>query len=128
MHAVQETWVQEDPLEKEMGTHSSILIWRISWTEEPGRLESMGLLRLGHPAFAFQSPIMKRTSFWGVLVLKGLVGLHRTVQLQLLQHYWLGHIVSLLGNPIPPAGPWPLVAALPPQLQDSPIGVKYIDR
>ena len=33
---------------------------------------------------------MKRTSFW-VLVLKGLVGLHRTVQVQLLQHYWLGH-------------------------------------
>ena len=36
--AVQETWVQEDPLEKEMATHSSILTWRISWTEEPGRL------------------------------------------------------------------------------------------
>ena len=46
--AVQETWVQEDPLEKEMGTHSSILIWRISWTEEPGRLESMGLQKVGH--------------------------------------------------------------------------------
>ena len=38
--------------------------------------------------FAFQSPIMKRTSFLGVL--KGLVDLHRTVQLQLLQHYWWG--------------------------------------
>ena len=40
--AIQETWVrspgQEDPLEKEMATHSSILAWRISWTEEPGRL------------------------------------------------------------------------------------------
>src|SRR5574337_421088 len=46
-----------------------------------------GVSRL--PTFAFQSPIMKRTSFW-VLVLKGLVGLHRIVQLQLLQHYWLG--------------------------------------
>ena len=44
--------------------------------------------------FAFQSPIMKRTSFL-VLVLKGLVGLHRTVQLQLLQHYWLGHRLGL---------------------------------
>ena len=33
---------------------------------------------------------MKRTSFWGVLVLKGLVGLHRTIQCQLLQHYWSG--------------------------------------
>ena len=43
-----------------------------------------------HPTFAFQSPIMKRISFW-VLVLKGLVGLHRTVQFQLLQCYWLGH-------------------------------------
>ena len=45
--------------------------------------------------FAFQSPIMKRTSF-GVLVLKGLVGLHRTVPLQLLQHYWSGHRLALL--------------------------------
>ena len=34
--------------EKEMATHSSILAWRISWTEEPGRLQSMGLQRVGH--------------------------------------------------------------------------------
>ena len=44
--ALQETWVrflgQEDPLEKEMATHSSILTWRTPWTEEPGRLQSMG--------------------------------------------------------------------------------------
>ena len=44
--AMQETWVQslswEDPLEKEMAIHSHILIWEISWTEEPGRLKSMG--------------------------------------------------------------------------------------
>ena len=50
--AVQETRVrslsQEDPLEKEMATHSSILAWRISWTEEPGRLQSMGSQRVGH--------------------------------------------------------------------------------
>ena len=39
---------QEDPLEKEMATHSSILPWRIPWREEPGRLQSMGLLRVGH--------------------------------------------------------------------------------
>ena len=43
--AVQEAWVQflgqEDPLEKEMATHSSILAWGIPWTEEPGRLQSM---------------------------------------------------------------------------------------
>ena len=37
---------QEDPLEKAMATHSSILAWRIPWTEEPGRLQSMGLQRV----------------------------------------------------------------------------------
>ena len=37
-----------DPLEEEMETHSSILAWRISWTEEPGRLQSMGSQRVGH--------------------------------------------------------------------------------
>ena len=44
--AMQETWVRflgwEDPLEKEMASHSSILAWRIPWTEEPGRLQSIG--------------------------------------------------------------------------------------
>ena len=39
---------QEDPLEKEMETHSCILAWRIPWTEEPGRLQSMGPQRVGH--------------------------------------------------------------------------------
>ena len=39
---------QEDPLEKEMVTHSSILAWKIPWTEEPSRLQSMGLQRVGH--------------------------------------------------------------------------------
>ena len=38
----------EDPLKKEMATHSSILAWRILWTEEPGGLQSMGLQRVGH--------------------------------------------------------------------------------
>ena len=46
LSAMQETWVQflgrEDPLEKEMATHSSILAWRTPWTEEPGGLQSMG--------------------------------------------------------------------------------------
>ena len=50
--AVQETWVQslgqEDPLEKEMATHSRILTWKIPRTEEPGGLQSMGLLGVGH--------------------------------------------------------------------------------
>ena len=39
---------QEDPLEEGMATHSSILAWRIPWTEEPGRLQSIGLERVGH--------------------------------------------------------------------------------
>ena len=39
---------QEDPLEKGMATHSSILAWRLPWTEEPGRLLSMGSQRVGH--------------------------------------------------------------------------------
>ena len=39
---------QEDLLEKAMATHSSILAWKIPWMEEPGRLQSMGLLRVGH--------------------------------------------------------------------------------
>ena len=38
----------EDPLENEMATHSRILAWRISWTEEPGGLQTMGLQRVGH--------------------------------------------------------------------------------
>ena len=50
--AMQETWVRfldwEDPLEKGMATHSSIVVWRIPWTEEPGRLQPMGSQRVGH--------------------------------------------------------------------------------
>ena len=50
--AMQETWVRsldwEDPLEVGMATHSTILVWTISWTEEPGRLQSLGLQSLGH--------------------------------------------------------------------------------
>ena len=50
--AVQDTQVQflswEDPLEEDMATHSSILVWRIPGTERPGRLQSMGLQRVTH--------------------------------------------------------------------------------
>ena len=50
--AMQETWVrslgQEDPLEKEMATHSSTLDWKIPWMEEPGGLQFMGSQRVGH--------------------------------------------------------------------------------
>ena len=64
---MQEAWVlslgQEDPLEKEMTTHSNILAWRIPWTEEPGGLESTGLQRVGHnwaPSLHFTQYI----TFW----------------------------------------------------------------
>ena len=50
--AMREIWVQslgqEDPLEKEMATHSNTLAWKIPWTEEPGRLQSMGSQKVGH--------------------------------------------------------------------------------
>ena len=49
---MQETWVRslgrEDLLEKEMAFHSSIIAWKTPWTEEPGRLQSMGSRRIGH--------------------------------------------------------------------------------
>ena len=49
---MQETWVtslgQENPLEEEMATHSSILTWRIPWTEEPGEIQSVGSHRVRH--------------------------------------------------------------------------------
>ena len=50
--AVWESWIRslgrDNPLEKGMATHSSILAWRIPWTEEPGKLQSMQLQRVGH--------------------------------------------------------------------------------
>ena len=50
--AIQESWVRslgrEDPLEREMATHSSILAWRIPWRHEPGRLQSTGSQRVRH--------------------------------------------------------------------------------
>ena len=57
--AMQETWVRslgwEDPLEKGMATHSSILAWRIPWTEKPGKLQSMELQRVEHDQATFTS-------------------------------------------------------------------------
>ena len=50
--AMRKTWVQslgqEDTLKEEIATHSSTLAWKIPWSEEPGRLQSMGLQRVGH--------------------------------------------------------------------------------
>ena len=66
--ARRETWVQslgrEDPLEKEMATHSSILAWRIPWTKEPGRLQSTGSQRVGHDWAASLSLSIKNYTLW----------------------------------------------------------------
>ena len=58
-------WVQsldqEDPLEKEMAAHSSILAWEIPWTEEPGGLQSLGLQRVGHDSATFTFTLLFNT-------------------------------------------------------------------
>ena len=61
---MQEIWVQslgwEDPLEEEMATHSSILAWRIPWTEEPGALQSMAL-KIVRPNGVTKQQVLKYT-------------------------------------------------------------------
>ena len=68
---MQEMWVlslgQEDPLEEEMITFSSILAWEIPWTEEPSRLQSMGLQRVRHDSATEQQQqqVIKNIAFMG---------------------------------------------------------------
>ena len=98
--ALRETWVRslgwEDPLEKKMATHSSILAWRIPWTEEPGRLQSMGLQRVGHDWATFTLNIIISTcnqyevgevlhSFYHAKSLKP--GVQYTIARQTIQHH-----------------------------------------
>ena len=68
---MRETWVRslvgEDLLEKEMATHSSILAWKIPWTEEPGWLLSMGSQRVGHSPVAYWTPTDLRASSFTVM-------------------------------------------------------------
>ena len=56
----------EDLLEKEMATHSSILAWKIPWTEKPGRLQSMGSQRVGHDRATYDYVIMVSTTIFGL--------------------------------------------------------------
>ena len=64
MKEMRETWVcslgQEDPLEEGMATHSTILAWRILWTEDPGGLQSMGLQRIGQDRATRHIPYINR--------------------------------------------------------------------
>ena len=65
---MQEMWVsslgQEDSLEKEMATHSSILAWEIPWTEKPGRLQSMGSQRVRHNLVTKQQQLNQKLWRW----------------------------------------------------------------
>ena len=75
LRAVQETQVRslgENPLEKEMATHSSILAWRIPWTEEPGRLQSMWSPRVGHGWVTNTNFYMKQaeSTIWFVMKIR----------------------------------------------------------
>ena len=72
--AMWETWVRslgwEDPLEEDMATHSSILAWRIPWTEEPGELQSIGSERVGHDWATFTGSVkltheINHYNYWG---------------------------------------------------------------
>ena len=82
MPAVQETWVWslgwEDPLEKEMATHSSILPWKIPWTDEPSRLQFMGTQRIWHDLrlndnlVPHSFPVVEVDSFYSFLASLGL--------------------------------------------------------
>ena len=71
--AMQETWVrslgQEDPLEKGMATHSSVLAWRIPWTKEPDRLQSMGSQTVGHDWVTNTHAWLENTLLWIVFLI-----------------------------------------------------------
>ena len=91
LRPVQETWVwslgREDPLEKEMVTQSSILAWRIPWTEEPGRVQSMGSQRVGHDWATSLSLLRDLRDF--------------QITLKIITHArFLGHCVIIL-RPVP---------------------------
>ena len=102
MPTVQETQVWslgwEDPLEKEMATHSSILAWKIPWTEEPGRLQSMGLQRVGHDwaTLLLRSPIRLKISsgFLVIFLIFLLSNLYFFVYFMFV-FYWVFHHLFL---------------------------------
>ena len=120
-----ETWVRslgrEDPLEKEMATHSSTLAWRIPWTEEPGRLQSTAAQRVGHdwatsltlftqsisvlstrfykylypPWYSFVEILMSREMVWG----DGALGKHLSHESEELVNEISAHIKRLSRAP-----------------------------
>ena len=104
--AMRETWVWslgcEDPLEESMANHSSILAWRISWTEEPDRLQSMGLQRAGQDwaTNTFSFHFLKKKE-------KTLIIFQNNCQVTIkaILHKWQGMLTDLSsqdGFPLPP--------------------------
>ena len=94
--ATRETWVwspsREDPLEKEMSTHSTMLAWRIPWTEEPGWLQSVGLQRVRHDWATFTSTLTCR-KLWD-----GFHGITSGLKKSCLPLRDLGHIAAQQGQ------------------------------
>ena len=84
---IRETWVQslgqKDPLEKEMATHSSTLAWKIPWTEEPGRLQSMGSQRVTSCSF-FLSLVGNKTRITHIITVISSGGFILSTRLLLL--------------------------------------------
>ena len=124
---MQEIWVwslgQEDPLEKEMATHSSILVWKIPWTEDPGQLQSMGSQRAGHDwvTFFLSFPCKWQNSRiwlgggggWGHGV--NHTAVEGSWSPSLPQHIWTHPPLPKFKNQHPPPLPRPATAVLPLQ-------------
>ena len=96
-----ETWVQslgqEDPLEKEMATHSSTLAWEIPWTEEPDRLQSMGSQRVGHN---WVTSLYQLYSDWWEVITHYSFDLHfcNNEQCWVSFHVFIGHLYVIFGE------------------------------
>ena len=98
--AIQETWGQflgqEDSLEKGMATHSSILAWRIPWTEEPGGLQYMGSQRVRHDwvtnIFVYQSIIKQNNSLLFFQLCK-YISRHKSEELQEIRGPWKAQLI-----------------------------------
>ena len=82
---------QEDPLEKETATHSSILAWRIPWTEEPGRLQSMGSQRVGHD-WATKTNINVKSSLYNLSLFTLCKGFMTADERKLFDHLKSPHL------------------------------------
>ena len=110
--ARQETWrslCQEEPLEEEMATHSSILAWRIPWTEEPGRLQALGLQRVWHGWAT-------NTTHHFLKILCSKATIHTITQWKHIQYYFLrakpsfllsAHLYSALVSKLSSRHTWP---------------------